>query len=388
MVGLVVGAAARAVAQDYGIEFVTVGAPGNPAFNSPSEDYPNSPSIGRGRVDYEYRIGRYEITTAQYLAFANVAYGVPDAQRSPFLDATGPGFWGATTDSTYTGPGERWVLDGRANAAVMPVFGLGWRDAALYVNWLHNGQSNDPASILTGAYDTSTWGRGPGGSFTDARTHLPGARFWIPTLDEQMKAMHYDPNRAEHNGWWLNKNRSDSFGTSGPPGVGTTSAGWDDPVVPGGEYDIPLGAYPNQLSPWGLLDTSGGTIEWNEAVYPLIGLPEERGLLGSGAGLSIGNDSLYSQSSRDPFVPYSHTGIRIASATCCPADLDTDGDFSNGMVRDGAVTIEDFVCFLRAFEAGAGAADLDDDGADPLTPDGGVDVADLIAFLVHFERGC
>ena len=42
----------RAVAQsDYGIEFVSVGAPGNEAFNKPNwEDYPNSPAIGRGRV--------------------------------------------------------------------------------------------------------------------------------------------------------------------------------------------------------------------------------------------------------------------------------------------------------------------------------------------------
>ena len=54
-----------------------------------------------------------------------------------------------------------------------------------------------------------------------------------------------------------------------------------------------------------------------------------------------------------------------------------------------AVTIEDLLFFLAAFEAGNIAADLDDDG-DPLlgTPDGGVTIDDLSFFLARFERGC
>jgi uncharacterized protein (TIGR03382 family) len=31
--------------------------------------------------------------------------------------------------------------------------------------------------------------------------------------------------------------------------------------------DIPLGSYPNTLTPWGLLDTSGGTAEWTEETF-------------------------------------------------------------------------------------------------------------------------
>lgn len=51
--------ASAAVAQpDYGIEFVTVGSPGNAAFTLVDrENWPNSPSLGHGAVDYEYRIG-------------------------------------------------------------------------------------------------------------------------------------------------------------------------------------------------------------------------------------------------------------------------------------------------------------------------------------------
>lgn len=73
----------------------------------------------------------------------------------------------------------------------------------------------------------------------------------------------------------------------------------------------------------------------------------------------------------------------------CLADLDSDGLFSNGGTPDGAVTIEDLLFMLAAFEAGDVAADLDDDG-DPATgtPDGAVTIEDLLFFLARFEAGC
>jgi len=75
--------------------------------------------------------------------------------------------------------------------------------------------------------------------------------------------------------------------------------------------------------------------------------------------------------------------------TCCPADLDNDGDTNNGGTRDGSVTIEDLLYFLVAFENGVVSADLDNDG-DPNTntPDDAVDINDLLYFLARFEQGC
>lgn len=74
---------------------------------------------------------------------------------------------------------------------------------------------------------------------------------------------------------------------------------------------------------------------------------------------------------------------------CCPADLDDDGDFTNGLTKDGGVDINDLLAFLGAFEDGNLGADLDDDG-DPAvgTPDEGVDINDMLYFLAHFEMGC
>jgi hypothetical protein len=71
----------------------------------------------------------------------------------------------------------------------------------------------------------------------------------------------------------------------------------------------------------------------------------------------------------------------------CPADLDNDGDASNGGLPDFAVTIADLLYFLTRFEAGDPRVDLDDGNASG-TPDQAVDINDLRYFLVHFEEGC
>lgn len=71
----------------------------------------------------------------------------------------------------------------------------------------------------------------------------------------------------------------------------------------------------------------------------------------------------------------------------CAADLDNDGDVANGGNPDGAVTIDDLLFFLAAFEAGDIAVDLDD-GSGTGTADEAVTVDDLLYFLVRFEAGC
>lgn len=70
----------------------------------------------------------------------------------------------------------------------------------------------------------------------------------------------------------------------------------------------------------------------------------------------------------------------------CPADMDDDGTFP-GQTTDDAVTVEDLIYFLAAFEAGHISADLSGSllGGEP---DDAVDVNDLLFFLLHFEGGC
>lgn len=306
----------------YDFDFATVGAVNNPAFTATNP--PNPLVVGRGSVAYEYRISKLETTTGQWLEFLNTFANV--AEPNPHWDRYGPSFWGAIDDLSFPGAGTRYTLRNVADAARLPVAGISWRMSALYCNWLHNGKQATTESLLTGAYDTSTWGVMPGTNgrgITDAPTHLPGALFWIPTLDEQLKAMHYDPNRygEGQGGWWLSKNMSDEVGTPGLPGVGTTSAGVVISDPPFGEWDIPLGAYTDSVSPWGLWDTSGGTQEYNEEIA-YAPYATERMSGGSYAGQPGTSffESVYGFGfSASPQISSVFTGLRIASVPSCGA---------------------------------------------------------------------
>lgn len=313
--------AAQTITTEYGIEFCSVGAVGNAPVPRPpfSSGYANSPIVGKGRVEYEYRIGRTEITTGQWLEFVNTFNGTTYEDRPPFFDWAGPDTWGAVEDTTWGGEGYRYRLSVTPNAAMFPVFGISWRTAALYCNWLHNNKSSDPAALLSGAYDVSTWGQNANGTAADAVTHSPGARFWIPTIDEQIKAFYYDPNRngPAQGGYWSYANGRDTPNVPGLPGVGETSAG----LILDDQYTvrfIPLGSYPSQRSPWGLLDTSGGTAEWTEGWLPATGLAQERIVVGTAAGANM-TSPMWSVISYSPSNQLG--GFRLATSIPGPATV-------------------------------------------------------------------
>jgi hypothetical protein len=73
-----------------------------------------------------------------------------------------------------------------------------------------------------------------------------------------------------------------------------------------------------------------------------------------------------------------------AIASACRADLD---DGSGTGTPDNAVTIDDLIYFLIAFENGDNRADLDN-GSGTGTLDGAVTIDDLLFLVVHFENGC
>jgi len=68
----------------------------------------------------------------------------------------------------------------------------------------------------------------------------------------------------------------------------------------------------------------------------------------------------------------------------CPADLD---DGSGSGTPDNAITIDDLLFFLAAFENGSTDADLDD-GQGLSLQDDAVTIDDLLYFLARFELGC
>lgn len=236
--------------QDYGLDFVTVGAAGNRAPTAAEMPRNFGDPFPQG-VGYEYRITRTEIVTSQWLEF---------------VQAYRPYWTGAPNDPRFTGTYVLRTMDGQGygiapETALWPI-DPSWEMAARYCNWLHNDKAPGQWAFESGVYDTSTFTYNTDGSSNYQLTHSPGARFWIPTYDEAIKAAFYDPNKngAGVDGYWLYPNMSDLPPISGLPSEGgTTNAGL---------YPMNAGSYPDQVSPWGLLDISGGETELTETVFP------------------------------------------------------------------------------------------------------------------------
>lgn len=241
-----------------GFDWATIGDPGNAGYDrsDPTTDPINS-ITGRGSIGYGYRVSTTEISSGQWVEFLNTFgdHGDPhDAARDIFAS-------GIERDRSYSGPGRRWkLLDGFEEAERIPVLGISWFNAARYCNWLHHGQTTDLDKLEYGAYD-----------LRDVVDNIPperseGARYWIPTFDEYLKAAYYDPNRfgEGQGGWWEQPNGSDTELIVGAPSDGgQTNAGISDLDVDATSAEIlRLGAYVDVTSPWGLLDVSGGGSEW------------------------------------------------------------------------------------------------------------------------------
>ncbi|MCC7387432.1 MAG: SUMF1/EgtB/PvdO family nonheme iron enzyme [Phycisphaerales bacterium] len=309
------GAASVALGQDYGFDWVTIGDVGNDPY--PGDGQGNM--AGRGGVGYEYRIGRYEVTTGQWLEFVNTF----STQSDDFTYFARPDFWGAKTDWDYQGPGRRYILRTDVDTPeLMPVGGISWREAAMFCNWLHNGKSSALSAIEDGAYDTATFTTNGDGTFNDQRTHHADARYWIPTLDEWIKAAHYDPDRygGGEGGWWDYPISSDEPPVYGVPGEGQANAGFE--LDNYAQWTIPLGAYEDVLSPWGLRDAAGAAMEWTEEV-PFPDHPQDRLLDGSYAGENSYNAERSDRASwpgagNPPHSGGSYDGLRVAGLIPSP----------------------------------------------------------------------
>jgi formylglycine-generating enzyme required for sulfatase activity len=276
-------------------------------------------------VGYEYSIGKFEVTTAQWTEFFNAAFDRPASDRLPNL--LPPSHWGAVGTTASTPGGLRWRVP--AGNEMMPVGNIDWRMAAMYCNWLCNNKSTDRAAFMNGAYDASTFGYVNGATFTDQAAHTPGARYWIPTWDEWLKAAHYDPNKLGpgQGGWWTYSITSDTAPVSGPPpqlvgGVGNgqvNAGGWNSAFPQLSPYAVPLGSYSNVTSPWGLFDTAGATAEWTESVFTGPGLAPTRIIDGSWwVDGPVGVDAAWGLGADSPNISTFDRGFRIASAVPVP----------------------------------------------------------------------
>jgi hypothetical protein len=118
------------------IDWVAVGNPGNPA-DTFNETY------GRawGGVNYNFRIGKYEVTNAQYAEFLNAKATVGDTLELYNAEMSSSALGGIlrTGNGTASDPFDYDITNGRGNN---PVVFVSWYDALRFANWSNNGQGN------------------------------------------------------------------------------------------------------------------------------------------------------------------------------------------------------------------------------------------------------
>lgn len=134
-------------------------------------------SLGFGRVDYLYRIGKYPITNNIYCLFLNLK-----AKSDPHLlynNNMGSTAYGGIIRSGSSGS---YVYTVKNNMHNKPVVYISWFDAARFANWMHNGANNGDTE--TGAYTLN-------GALSGIFIKNTNSKFWIPTEDEWYKAAYY-----------------------------------------------------------------------------------------------------------------------------------------------------------------------------------------------------
>lgn len=284
------------VTTEYGIEFSTVTSsrPGDAFIASPSVSAP--PEVaGSGQaairnrllsgslfadVPEAYRISRTEVTHSQYISMLNMYVGqrtYQDWLNDPIFGVFVVN--GARTEiAGNDGNGQYRYFGYESGTRTSRAMPMNIISAMLFCNWLHNDRPSDYNQLRTGAYDIAQYLSVTTSSpiTTGVVNPLPGARFFIPSQAQWIRASHFDPNRygPGEGGYWLYPNGTDSPSVAGIPGIGTANLGWTTaPADDGGELesiDLPVGSYPQTQTPWGLLDASGGLREITSTVPYLV----------------------------------------------------------------------------------------------------------------------
>ena len=257
---------------DVGMQFVTIGDPGNPA----DQKYG---SVGPwGAVDYVYSIGKYEVTLTQYVTFLNAVaatdtYGLYNPAMTTNVTAAGIARSGASGAYQYAviGTGNR------------PVSDVSWFDAARFVNWMQNGQ---PSGLQT-ASTTETGAYTLNGVTSGLIPRNADAQVWLPSWNEWYKAAFYQPASAggDSDGYWYYPTKSNLLpnsrnGSTSDPnsaniyrndgianGFNGGYAVSNSTVFPTANALTAVGAFTQASSYYGTFDQAGNVVEWTDSRY-------------------------------------------------------------------------------------------------------------------------
>jgi formylglycine-generating enzyme required for sulfatase activity len=255
------------------MEMVPVGNPGNPPD-------PGNISEGNtyGAVAYEFSIGRYEVTNAQYTEFLNLVAGTDP--NSLYNENMGSNARGGIARSGASGS---YTYAVKPNMGDKPVSFVSWYDAVRFCNWLHNGRPTGAQNATTtegGAYTLAGATSIGVGSDPIHRENgrNAGARFWIPSENEWYKAAYHQPaadgGDADH--YWLYPTganteptiaTADEFGNinNDTANIANYYLGADWNGQDGNVTTVGSGG-PGSASYYGAFDIAGNVWEWNEQI--------------------------------------------------------------------------------------------------------------------------
>ena len=250
-----------------------------------------NPTSGYGTVNYDYRMGTYEITNDQWNKF-KAAYGTMTGDPSYAYDEDFYNLGTGTTD--------------------VPVNNVSWYEAAQFVNWLNTSTGHQAAYKFTGTQGTSdytfaTWDAADAWGGTNLYRHK-NAFYFLPDEDEWVKAAYWNGTSLQ--------TYATKAGESLAQGDGVSGTGWNYynggyATDPYGPWDVGSGS--EELN--GTYEMMGNAWEWMESPYSdaAFGAGSSRGMRGG----FWTNDSSYLQSSYrshlNPTSEYDFMGFRVAS---------------------------------------------------------------------------
>jgi len=255
----------------FTMDFVDVGNAGNTADDT-----------GYGAVDYNYQMGKNEVSEAMI-----EAYNTANAGALITLNSRG------------------------ANS---PATSVSWNESANFVNWLNVQQGYSPAYKLSPAGGTNTnillWSLGDAGYDASNPFRNSNAKYVLPSENEWYKAAYYDPNKSGGAGYYDYATGSDTAPTAVANGTASGTAVYNGQSGPA---DI---TNAGGISPYGTMAQNGNVSEWGESAFDESNNSAGESRVIRGGGWNNNSGSLQSSAhnfSASPTLENNGIGFRVAA---------------------------------------------------------------------------
>jgi formylglycine-generating enzyme len=235
------------------------------AGNVPDPRVASDGTSGYGAVSYNYQIGTYDVTNAQYAEFLNAKASAADPY---FLWNSYMGNSdGAAITRSGSGP---FTYSVKPVFADKPVIHVTMYDALRFVNWLQNGEGNGDTE--SGTYLITGGALGnvlvPDGTQRAVWAATNSFHWLLPSEDEWYKAAYYN---GVNGSYYAYPYQSDSLPSALAPPGNANSGNFLAATRSTGSFYTDVGAYPNSLSPFGSFDMGGNVNQWSDTAYnPLV----------------------------------------------------------------------------------------------------------------------